>query len=223
MTYARSFRRIEIALWFTGIALLGLALWSTVNRWSYQEQQERALFQGGPAVSVAAPLPVAVNVPPVVPKSVEQAPAAPVVSAAKTKKARRSPAVDPSAIGRIEIPRLRVAAIVREGADKKTLERAVGHVPGSARPGESGNMVLAAHRDTFFRPLRRIRVNDRIRVVVPPNTYEYRVESLRVVEPDETDVLASNGVEELTLITCYPFRFIGPAPERFVVSAARVN
>ena len=103
------------------------------------------------------------------------------------------------------------------------LARAVGLVRGSAHPGEVGNMVLAGHRDTFFRPLRTIKVNDRIRMVVPPNTYEYEVQSLRVVAPEETSVLDSKGVEELTLVTCYPFRFVGPAPDRFIVSATRVN
>jgi sortase A len=132
-------------------------------------------------------------------------------------------AADPLAVGRIEIPRLGVAAIIREGTDENTLDRAVGLFPAGARPGGPGNTVLAAHRDTFFRPLRRIRVDDRIRVVVPPNEYEYRVESLKVVSPAETSVLRSRGVEELTLVTCYPFRWIGPAPNRFIVSAMRVN
>jgi len=108
-------------------------------------------------------------------------------------------------------------------ANIKTLARAVGRVPGSARPGQGGNMVLAGHRDTFFRPLRDIRVNDRIRMVVPPNTYEYKVESVMVVSPEDTNVLRSKGKEEITLVTCFPFRYIGPSPDRFVVSATRVN
>lgn len=83
--------------------------------------------------------------------------------------------------------------------------------------------MLAGHRDTFFHPLRKIKVNDRIRLTVPPHTYEYRVQSLRVVAPVETSVLASKRAEELTLVTCYPFRFVGPAPDRFIVSVARMN
>ena len=114
-------------------------------------------------------------------------------------------------------------AIIRKGADEDTLDRAVGLVPGTAHPGEAGNIVLAAHRDTFFRPLRNIRVADRIRLVVPPNEYLYEVDSTRVVSPEETSVLQSRGTEELTLVTCYPFRFIGPAPDRFIVSAKRVQ
>lgn len=135
----------------------------------------------------------------------------------------RDATADPAAIGRIEIPRLGVAAMVRKGADEATLSRAVGLIPGAAEPGQNGNVVLAGHRDTFFRPLRKIKVNDRIRLVVPPNTFEYRVESTRVVTPEETSVLQSKGVDELTLVTCYPFRFIGSAPDRFIVSATRVN
>lgn len=129
---------------------------------------------------------------------------------------------DSRAMALIEIPRIGLSAFVRAGVDKETLDVAVGYVPGTALPGEDGNFVLAGHRDTFFRPLRRIRVKDRIRIVVPPNTYEYEVVSLRVVEPQETGVLDSSGVEELTLVTCYPFRYIGPAPRRFIVNATRV-
>jgi sortase A len=99
----------------------------------------------------------------------------------------------------------------------------VGLVPEGARPGQNGNIVLAGHRDTFFWPLRKIELKDRIRVVVPPNEYEYEVASVRIVEPEETSVLQSKGIEELTLVTCYPFRFIGPAPDRFIVSATRVR
>ena len=216
-------RRMELALWFVGLSLLATAAGATFARWNYQTQQERVLFalERGPAVGVSIPedllpkasAPAEMYGPP--------APAPPPPSIVRKKP--RPVSLDPGAIGLIEIPRLRLTAVVREGADEKTLARAVGLVPGTAHPGQIGNMVLAGHRDTFFRPLRRIRVNDRIRVVVPPNTYEYQVQATRVVEPHETDVLASRGDEELTLVTCYPFRFIGPAPERFIVSATRVN
>jgi sortase A len=130
--------------------------------------------------------------------------------------------LDPDVIGRIEIPRLGLEAIVRQGDDEETLDRAVGLIPGTARPGDGGNTALAGHRDTFFRPLRRIRIGDVIRFEVPPYTYAYRVDETRVVEPSEVSVLQSRGTEELTLLTCYPFRWIGTAPERFVVKATRV-
>lgn len=145
------------------------------------------------------------------------------VTPGPVEERRSEAAADPGVLGRIEIPRLGVAAIVRTGADESTLARAVGLVDGASRPGEPGNIVLAGHRDTFFRPLRKIRVNDLIRLVAADGTHEYRVDSLRVVDPEDTSVLQSAGVEQLTLITCYPFRFIGPAPERFVVSATPVS
>ncbi|MDP9190106.1 MAG: class D sortase [Acidobacteriota bacterium] len=217
-----------------GLSLLGLALGETLIRWNYQSQQERAL-ERGPAVSVPAEEP-AIEVSPRVIEfpAFEQTSEAPTTAVTeplereakppqRAEKKPRTATIDPDAFGRLEIPRIGVAAIVKEGDDERTLSRAVGLLRGSARPGEPGNMVLAGHRDTFFRPLRKIKVNDRIRMIVPPNTYEYEVQSLRVVAPEETSVLASNGIEELTLVTCYPFRYLGPAPDRFIVSATRVN
>lgn len=122
-------------------------------------------------------------------------------------------------VGRLEIPRLSMSAIVFEGADHDVLERGAGHLPGSALPGDRGNTVLAAHRDTFFRPLRGIRVGDVVKIHRSRRDSAYVVQSARVVEPDEVDVLGPTTEPALTLITCYPFRFIGPAPERFVVRA----
>jgi sortase A len=122
-------------------------------------------------------------------------------------------------VGRLEIPRLSMSAIVFEGADHDVLERGAGHLPGSALPGDRGNTVVAAHRDTFFRSLRGIRVGDVVKIHRPRRDSNYVVQSARVVEPDEVDVLGPTTEPALTLITCYPFRFIGPAPERFVVRA----
>jgi sortase A len=94
---------------------------------------------------------------------------------------------------------------------------------GTARAGERGNVVLAGHRDTFFRGLQDIRMNDRIRLDVPNESFEYRVVALDIVAPDDTRVLGSNGGRDLTLVTCYPFSFIGNAPDRFIVRATRIN
>jgi sortase A len=122
-------------------------------------------------------------------------------------------------VGRLDIPRLSLSTVVFEGADQDVLERGAGHLPGSALPGEHGNTVLAAHRDTFFRPLRNIREGDVVKIHTPPGDSVYIVKSARVVEPDEVDVLKPTPQPALTLITCYPFRYVGPAPERFVVRA----
>ena len=228
-------RRIEMALWILGVCLVGGASGATFSRWNYQVQQERALF-GEPAVVsrtasiTAAPQTTAVT-PPIGARNESRTPAKSVeVTRSRSLLARRTDApmkrarlADPNAVGRLEIPSVGVAAIVRIGTDDNTLARAVGLVTASPRPGQGGNTVLAGHRDTFFRPLRDVKVNDRIRLVSPGETYEYRVKSVFIVGPEDTGVLRSKGVEELTLVTCYPFRFVGTAPERFIVNATRVN
>ncbi len=126
-------------------------------------------------------------------------------------------------VGRLEIPRLGMRTIVREGIDSGTLRRAVGHVPETALPGQPGNAALAGHRDTFFRPLKNIRKDDRITVTTPDGVHEYRVTETRVVAPEDVSVLAPTEDPTLTLVTCYPFSFIGNAPNRFVVRATRIE
>ena len=134
------------------------------------------------------------------------------------------PAVGPpakrSVIGRLEIPRLNLAVMVREGADEGTLSRAVGHIPGTALPGNAGNVGLAGHRDTFFRALRNIRADDTIELQTTAGTYRYLVKSTRIVTPRDVSVLQASGGETLTLVTCYPFYYVGSAPKRFIVHAA---
>jgi len=126
-------------------------------------------------------------------------------------------------IGRLEVPRLGLSVIVIEGEDQHTLRRAAGHVPGTPLPGQLGNVGVTAHRDTFFRPLRNIQRNDVITLTTLRGEYRYRVVSTRVVRPDDVAVLDSNGGEFLTLVTCHPFYFVGPAPNRFIVRAERVT
>jgi len=125
-------------------------------------------------------------------------------------------------IGRLEIPRLEVKAMVREGADEGTLRRAVGHIPGTALPGRIGNVALAGHRDTFFRGLRNIQKDDAIDLKTEDGIYRYVVQSTKIVSPRDVDVLAASGGETLTLVTCYPFYYIGSAPKRFIVRATQV-
>ena len=127
-------------------------------------------------------------------------------------------------IGRIEIPRLGLSVIVMEGTSSTILGEAAGHIAGTMFPGQPGNMGISAHRDTFFRPLRNIRQNDTIMLTTPARAYRYRVVSTQIVRPDDTGVLKSSDDEQvLTLVTCYPFYFIGPAPNRFIVRATRIS
>lgn len=124
-------------------------------------------------------------------------------------------------IGRIDIGRLGVSVMVLEGFDGKTLRRGAGHIPGTALPGQPGNVGISAHRDTFFRPLRNIRGGDVITVTTLDGEYQYKVVSTKIVSPRDVSVLNPTGGEELTLVTCYPFYYVGAAPERFIVRAVR--
>jgi sortase A len=126
-------------------------------------------------------------------------------------------------IGRIEIPRIGLSVVVLEGDDAQSLRQGAGRVPGTAHPGEMGNMAIAAHRDSFFRPLRDVRKGDIIRFVALSGSYTYSLEFTEIVGPTRTDVLSNTPGRSLTLITCYPFYFIGPAPDRFVVRARQVS
>jgi sortase A len=125
-------------------------------------------------------------------------------------------------IGEIQVPRLGIEAMVVQGESARNLQRAVGHISNSALPGESGNVALAGHRDTFFRPLKEIRPGDEIRFRTAIGIFEYRVESIQIVAPVDTKVLAPSSGHDLTLITCFPFSFVGRAPGRFVVRAREV-
>jgi sortase A len=135
----------------------------------------------------------------------------------------RKPQAAGELVGRIEIPRLGISSIVLEGVDTKTLRRGVGHIPETAPPGAGGNVGLAAHRDSFFRGLKDIRKNDIIRLRTLDSSYQYRVEQTEIVDPEDTQVLADTGLPELTLVTCYPFYYVGSAPKRFIVHAQRVE
>lgn len=116
--------------------------------------------------------------------------------------------------GRLEIPRLNLSVMVMEGDGAGVLRLGAGHVPGT-------QMCIAAHRDTFFRALKDIHVNDTIRITTPEGTTEYRVVSTKIVPPSDTSVLDAKDDSTLTLVTCYPFYYIGPAPKRFIVQAQK--
>jgi sortase A len=126
-------------------------------------------------------------------------------------------------IGRLEIPRLDLSVIVMEGDDEATLTHAAGHLRGTALPWENGNAAIAAHRDTFFRPLKDVRCGDEIRVTSAHGVFLYRVRDTRIVAPDDLSVLAPARGRALTLVTCYPFYYIGAAPKRFIVWADRAG
>lgn len=122
-------------------------------------------------------------------------------------------------VGRIEVSRIKLSALAREGVDVRTLRGSVGHVPGTSLPGDEGNAAFAAHRDTFFSPLKFIRAGDQIVVTTPDGVHRYAVTGTRVVDPSDVSVLQPLPGRRLTLITCYPFDYVGSAPKRFIVQA----
>jgi sortase A len=126
-------------------------------------------------------------------------------------------------VGRFEIPRLGLSAMITEGVDDDALGRGIGHAPKTPFPGERGNVGLAAHRDTYFRKLKDIARGDRVQVTTPDGVFAYEVEWTKIVDPHRVDLLDPTAAPSLTLVTCYPFYWIGHAPKRFVVRCLRVG
>jgi sortase A len=148
-----------------------------------------------------------------------------IVTDVRTSPARpqsASPASD-MPLGRIEVKSVGIEAMIEEGIAGKTLQQAVGHIPGTPLPGQPGNVGLAGHRDTFFRNLRNIHDDDEITLTTLEGTYRYRVALISIVEPNDMSVLAKSNASTLTLVTCYPFSYVGFAPKRFIVRAIMVE
>ncbi len=191
---ARWFGRGLVAL---GAGLLACWLWATMDGLAFRALHGRRLDS---LLGLARPRPL--------------------VEAAR---ASREEARASGLIGRIEIPRLGLSALVIEGTSGRALQRGVGHVKRTAFPGERGNVGLAGHRDTHFRPLKDAAKGDVIRIETPDGVFAYEVESIKVVDPDRGDLLARTERPRLTLVTCYPFYWLGPAPRRFVILARPVG
>lgn len=133
------------------------------------------------------------------------------------------PLPDDALIGRLSIPRLNLHTTVREGTGNDILALAVGHMRGTAIPGQQGNVAVAGHRDTLFSGLAAIRDGDLIQFETLHGLYEYQVSTTQVVSPQDVGVVKAGDYPELTLITCYPFDYIGPAPDRFIVKARQIS
>jgi sortase A len=206
-------RWISHILIATGALILAAVLWSEIQSALYQIIQSRqfeAQVHESMAIEPAVPDP----------------PAPQDAPSPQTRKLLRQwgliaglDALDPLLIGRLEIPRLGLSAMVREGVEPATLGKAVGHVPGTALPGQLGNFVVAGHRDSFFRGLRSIQNNDKIRLRTTGGAFTYHVTALSVVDPNDTQALQVTAARVCTLVTCFPFDYIGPAPRRFIVRA----
>ncbi len=188
-------RRVEIVFWCAAVALLGIYGYVYLERSVYQAYESWSFDRARTGAPASSPKPVA----------------------SRRLALRPGPG---SLIGRIEIPRARVSAMIAEGTVETVLRRAVGHIEGTALPGEPGNAALAGHRDTFFRGLRRMRRNDTITVTTVDGVHHYVVDSIRIVGPSAIDVLDPSPKPTLTLVTCYPFDYVGAAPRRFIVRAS---
>jgi sortase A len=129
----------------------------------------------------------------------------------------------PAPLAVLRIPRVRLEVAVLEGTDEFVLNRAVGHIAETALPGQEGNSGIAGHRDGFFRALKDIVVGDLIELDTLKGKEAYRIERTWIVQPEDVSVLDPTPAPSLTLVTCYPFYFIGSAPQRFIVRAVRVR
>jgi sortase A len=126
-------------------------------------------------------------------------------------------------VGRLDIPRVHLSVMILEGDDDATLAKAVGHLPDTVMPWERGNSAVAGHRDTFFRPLKDVREGDEVRVTTAEGPLVYRITDKKITTPDDVQVLAPTTNQVLTLVTCYPFYYIGSAPKRMIIRAERVQ
>jgi sortase A len=197
-------------LFAAGILALSYVGYAMVDAWLYQANQtrrfERALESVKPATG-----------------SVEQVHSPHLPAPAVAGHARVESVVsEGSLVGQIAIRSIGLTAMIAEGDNAGILRRAVGHVPGTALPGQQGNVVIAGHRDTFFRPLRNIRKGDEITLTTLTGSYRYRVDFTEIVAPQHTEVLDDSPGAILTLVTCYPFYYVGPAPKRFIVRAHQI-
>jgi sortase A len=146
-----------------------------------------------------------------------------VLPGTRTSPAAPIPAPAPGTwIARLEVPSVRLATTVLEGTDDGTLSRGSGHIEDTPFPGGTGNVGIAGHRDTVFRPLRHIRLGDEMKLTTADRVYHYKISKTLIVTPDDVFVLDPTEQPTLTLVTCYPFDFIGHAPRRFIVQAALV-
>jgi sortase A len=191
---------LVFAMVLSGFACLAWSGYAILTAWSYQRTEraalERARVEESPTLTRTEP--------------------PPAQEAARTLSTGET-------IGSLEIPRLGFSAIVAEGDDDGTLKIAVGHLPDTPLPWNDGNSAMAGHRDGLFRPLEKIRVGDELNITTPRGDLRYRVSETKVVDPNDLSVLDAGERPMLTLITCFPFHYIGPAPRRFIVHAEAID
>ncbi|WP_299092772.1 class D sortase [uncultured Metabacillus sp.] len=126
------------------------------------------------------------------------------------------------AVGILHIPRLNAHLPIVEGTDPDDLEKGVGHYKGSYYPGENGQIVLSGHRDTVFRRAGELKIGDSLEIGLPYGSFEYEITKTKIVEADDVSIITlQNETEELLLTTCYPFSYVGNAPQRYIIYAKK--
>lgn len=204
----------EMLLWMLAILALGWVGFMRAETYFFQQEQNHKL--NALLREQAAELRAAAAAPAPSSTSADISAPAPAEPAPQPAEIRVSPG---DLIARITIPRLNVSEAVIEGDDTDILRHAVGHIPGTALPGQLGNIGLAGHRDSFFRKLGQLRTGDTLILESIRGTFTYHVANHVIVRPTDTSVLNPTNQPALTLVTCYPFRYIGSAPKRYVVTA----
>jgi sortase A len=198
-----------VLLLFTGVVSLSLYFWSIFEANYFQASIAREFEEQREQLAAKAVTPE---------RSRETGHDAPARNAPGS---RGSDGPTTGLVGRLEIPRLGMDVMVLNGVDDATLRHSAGWLTETARPGKTGNVAIAAHRDTYFRPLRHIEEGDIIQITTLNGRYDYRVQWTAIVDPGDLSVIAPTAKPALTLITCYPFHYIGSAPRRFIVRATQ--
>jgi sortase A len=204
-------RNIERLLLIVGVLMLAVYVAARIHR-TVLSKAELQRFKSQQMVSVASPGGVTLNT---------GTPDFSLWSEKRVKEYQESLAAHfAPAIGILRIPKIHVEVPILEGTDDLTLNRGVGHVAGTANPGENGNVAIAGHRDGFFRGLKDIVVGDQIEIATLQRSLTYTIDRITIVERTDLSVLQPRSHASLTLITCYPFYFIGSAPQRYIVQAS---
>ncbi|HEX3986928.1 MAG TPA: class D sortase [Acidobacteriaceae bacterium] len=194
---------IEVVLLATGVILLAIFAAAQVERYLISH----TLLKDFPASGLTAPAPA------------ENPSLEPKTASDESRAAAVAEIVPGSPLAVLRIPSIRLDVPVLEGTDALTLNHAAGRIAGTALPGQAGNIGIAAHRDGFFRNLGKLRIGDPVELQTPSGVETYVVEQTQIVMPDNVSVLDPRPVPSLTLVTCYPFHYLGRAPQRYIVTA----
>jgi sortase A len=211
----RSFSWLERLLLFSGILLVSVF----VTNWAYSAVYSRASVQSFWVSQASAEAAVDVNSRPQ-----SGLPDLRLWSVQRIKAYQASLLVNvPPPLGVLDIPSLQLQVPILEGTDDLTLDRGVGHITGTAWLSDGGNIGIAGHRDGFFRALKDIHVGDKIDLHSQQGSAYYLVDEIQIVSPDDVSVLEPRAKSSLTLVTCYPFYFVGSAPLRYIVHATAAD